>query len=79
MNKDRLVNGIDRLPSWCGDLVIVDDEDPLVQFVHHSVKDFLVSEQHRAETKGFHFGLADVDLAAGEACIVYLNFNDFKQ
>jgi hypothetical protein len=79
LERDRLVNRIDGLTSWCGDLVTLDEEDLLVQFAHNSVKEFLVSEQYSAATEGFHFRLTDVDHAAGEACVAYLNFNDFKR
>jgi hypothetical protein len=79
LERDRLVNRIDSLTSWCGDLVTVDEENRLVQFAHQTIKEFLTSEHHNAAAERFHFRLTDADHAAGEACVAYLNFNDFKR
>jgi Ankyrin repeats (3 copies) len=79
LERDRLVNDISGLMSWCGNLVTLDEEDLLIQFAHYTVKEFLLSENHTAATRRFHFRLADIDHAAGEACVAYLCFNDFKR
>jgi hypothetical protein len=79
LERSRLANRIDGLTSWCGDLVTLDEEDLLVQFAHHTIKEFLISEHYDTAIKEFHFRLTDVDHAAGEACVTYLNFNDFKR
>jgi ankyrin repeat protein len=79
LERDRLVNNIGGLISWCGNLVTLDDEDLLVQFVHYTVKEFLLSEDYATATGPFHFRLADIDHAAGEACVTYLGFNDFNR
>lgn len=79
LQRDRLVNDINRMVPCCGSLVASDEEDLLVQFVHYTVKQFLLSTHYGVATEQFHFQLADVDHMAGEICVTYLSFNDFKQ
>jgi hypothetical protein len=79
LERDRLVNDIAGLVSWCGNLVTLDEEDDLVQVAHHTIKQFLLSEPYSAVTEQFHFQPAEINHAAGEACVTYLNFNDFKR
>jgi hypothetical protein len=79
LERKRLVNRMDSLISKCGDLVTLDEEDLLVQFAHHTIKEFLTSEKYSTASKGFHFRLTEVDHTAGEACVAYLNLNDFKR
>jgi ankyrin repeat protein len=79
LERDRLVNNIDGLVSWCGNLVTLDDEDDLIQFAHHTVKQFLLSKPYSAATAEFHFRAAEIDHAAGEACVTYLNFKNFQR
>jgi hypothetical protein len=76
---DRLVNAADRIFPWCASLVASDEEDLLVQFAHHSVKQFLLSKHYCTGRKRFHFQLHKIDHMAGEVCVTYLNVNDFKR
>jgi hypothetical protein len=78
-HQDRLVNDADRMIPCCGSLVISDEEDLQVQFVHHTVKEFLLSQHYTEETKRFHFQLLQVDHFAGEICVTYLSFSDFER
>jgi len=73
--KDRLVNDMESMIARCCDLVTLDDEDMLVQFPHHSVKQFLLSDP----SKPLLFRLSDADMLFGEICVTYLNFADFQQ
>jgi hypothetical protein len=58
-------------------LVVLDEEDDIVQFAHHSVRSFfLETSDHTFED--FHFKLSDADPWAGEVCVTYLHFNCFK-
>jgi hypothetical protein len=77
LQKDRLVNRIDLLVSWCGDLVTLDEDELLIQFAHYTIKDFLVSP--RLEESDFHFSLDEADHAVGKMCVAYLNFDDFER
>ena len=78
--QDKLVNDVDQLVPWCGNLLVLDEEEGLVQFAHHSVKDYLLSKEV-SETLSHHFRLEiqDVDHEAGEICCTYLNFSDFER
>ncbi len=73
---ERLVNGFDRLPSWCENLIHVDEELKTVQFAHQAIYQFIVEGPTGPQ---FHFNLQDADHHAGEICVTYLNFNDFKK
>ncbi|KAH8586021.1 ankyrin repeat-containing domain protein [Bisporella sp. PMI_857] len=75
---DRRVNNADRIIPWCASLVVLDEEDLVVQFAHHSVIQFLLSKEYSVATKRFHFQVPEVNHVAGEICVTYLNFNDFK-
>ena len=77
--QDRLANNIERMVSLCGDLVVWDDEESVVQFAHHSFKTFLPSKSETRATDRFHFQLSEADHTAGEICVAYLNLNDFEQ
>ena len=78
--QDKLVNDVDQLVPWCGNLLVLDEEEGLVQFAHHSVKDYLLSgEIPRISSHHFRINLHDVDREAGEICCTYLNFSDFER
>ena len=79
LDRERLVNNADSLVPSCGGLLASDDEDIVVQFVHHTVQEFLISEEYQTVADSFHYDLPEVDLMAGEICVTYLNFNDFKR
>jgi len=78
-DRERLVNNADSLVPSCGGLLVSDDEDIVVQFVHHTVQEFLICEDYQNVADSFHFDLPEVDQMAGEICVTYLNFNDFKR
>jgi ankyrin repeat protein len=75
---ERLVNGIDQLASWCENLVHVDEELKTVQFAHQAIHKFIIEGPTALEFGNFCFNLLDADHHAGEICVTYLNFNDFK-
>ncbi|KAI9881273.1 MAG: hypothetical protein M1830_005559 [Pleopsidium flavum] len=75
---ERLVNDMNRLISWCGNLIILDEEEQVVQFAHHTVQQFFLSSSSTASNI-FHFQFSEVNHEAGEVCVTYLNFNDFKK
>ena len=78
-NSEALENDINRLVPYCGNLIVLDEEDQVVQFAHHTVKQFLLSESRTPSLNSFHFQLPQVNQDAGEVCVTYLNFNDFKR
>ena len=78
--EDRLVNDVYQLVPWCGNLLVLDEEDGFVQFAHHSVKEYLLSgEVPEISSHHFRIKLPDVDREAGEICCTYLNFSDFER
>ena len=78
--QDKLVNDVDQLVPWCGNLLVLDEEEGLVQFAHHSVKDYLLSgEVPEISSHSFNIEIQDVDHEAGEICCTYLNFSDFER
>ena len=78
--EDKLVNDVYQLIPWCGNLLVLDEEEGLVQFAHHSVKDYLLSGEI-PESLSDHFRIEPraVDQEAGEICCTYLNFSDFER
>lgn len=76
-NPGQLVNGIDRLPMWCGNLVRVDEESRTAEFAHKAVHKFIVEGSSGPDYAEFHFKLEDADHHAGEICVTYLSFSDF--
>ena len=78
--QDKLVNDVYQLVPWCGNLLVLDEEEGLVQFAHHSVKDYLLSgEVPEFSSHHFRIEIQDVDHEAGEICCTYLNFSDFER
>ncbi|KAM7213775.1 hypothetical protein V8F06_010838, partial [Rhypophila decipiens] len=73
------LNNFDAIPAWCENLVTVDEESQSVQFIHHTVKKFLLqSEPTDPELCEFHFSLEESNHLLGEVCVTYLGLNDFK-
>jgi hypothetical protein len=70
---------MDRISSWCQNLVQVDEEDYTVQFVHQTVRQFLLEDPVELDLTEFHFDIENADHAVGEICVTYLNFSDFKR
>ena len=77
--SERLVNNIDQLASWCENLVHVDEELKTVQFAHQAIHKFIIEGPPGPQFGDFCFNLPDADHHAGEICVTYLNFNDFKR
>ena len=78
--QDKLVNDVYQLVPWCGNLLALDEEEGLVQFAHHSVKDYLLSGKVlETSSHPFHIKLQDVEQEVGEICCTYLNFSDFER
>jgi len=79
INKSRLVNNVNQLIPWCASLVVQDEEEHLVQFAHHSVRDFLLSKPNKAILLPFHFQLQKANSELAEICVTYLRFDVFKK
>lgn len=51
----------------------------MVQFAHHTVRQFLLAEISTPSLKKFHFKLEEADHNVGKVCATSLNFSDFKR
>ena len=77
-DPERLVNDMSQIVSWCENLIVLDEQDGTVQFTHQTVKMFLLDSFRDQTNADFHFEQREIDHYAGEICVTYLNFNDFK-
>lgn len=78
-NPEHQVNDLNQIVSYCGNLILLDEQDDTVQFMHQTIKMFLL-DICRDETNAiFHFEQRATNHYAGEICVTYLNFNDFQR
>lgn len=75
----QLVNDIDQMVPWCGNLLVLDEEEHLIHFAHHTVKQYLTASSSDALIDRFHFQIDEADHHAGEICCTYLSFNAFDR
>ena len=68
----RLVNDMTRALSCCGSLVTVEEEDSTVHFAHHSIKQFLLSDNTSDVLQDYHFTTPIANTEASEICMTYL-------
>ena len=66
----------------CGNLIRLGDDGKTVCFTHHTVQQFLLSDQLRLSSStnenDFHFTLDEAQSMAAKTCIAYLCFTDFE-
>lgn len=66
----------------CGNLVMLGDDRKTVSFAHHTVQQFLLSDQWRlsdlCKEYDFHFTVEQAQSMAAKSCIAYLTFTDFE-
>ncbi|KAK8877014.1 ankyrin repeat protein [Apiospora arundinis] len=75
----RHCNDMDKIALWCENLVEAEEESQCVQFVHHSVRTFLLGISTDDTLASFHLNMDEANHKLGEICLTYLNFNDFKR
>ncbi|KAK8005007.1 hypothetical protein PG990_011044 [Apiospora arundinis] len=78
-NPDSLCNNMEMIALWCENLVEIEEESDCVQFVHHSVRTFLLGDATDDMPAVFHLDLDQSNHKVGEICLTYLNFSDFKR
>ncbi len=71
-------NGLERIATWCGNLVQLDEELHTVQFPHHSILQHFLEQPSDPILQDFHIKLEEADHLIGEICVTYLNSNNFK-
>ncbi|MCJ1284327.1 hypothetical protein MMC26_003658 [Xylographa opegraphella] len=74
----RTPTGLERMTFWCENLVQLDEEFQIVQFIHRSVLQHLFEPSSDSSLLGFHINLAEANHFIGEICVTYLNSNDLK-
>jgi ankyrin repeat domain-containing protein 50 len=74
------VNDILRTLAQCGgSLLVVDEEDSTVQFVHESVRQFFTgSIKEEPDIAHYYFDTKQATLALGICCVTYLNLGVFN-
>ncbi|KAK8109738.1 Vegetative incompatibility protein HET-E-1 [Apiospora kogelbergensis] len=75
----RHCNDMNKISKWCENLVEVEEESEVVQFIHHSVQTFLLGNFTEPTLVAFHVDLDQATCKLGKACLTYLDFNDFKR
>ena len=78
-NSGKLVNNVEHMVSWAGNLLVLDEEEDTIQFAHHSVQEYLETQCADPRLVRYHFTLEDANRDAGEVCVTYLNFSDFER
>lgn len=78
MEPARLANDMDKIATWCQNLVYIDEESLVVQAVHTSVRTFLLEESNEPSLSMFHLDADRADHKLGEICLTYLDFDVFN-
>ena len=76
-NPATLLNDIYSTLACCGSLVIVDEEELTVRLVHHSVKQFILTEFNTSTSIGFT--TAEAHRTMRDIIITYLNYGVFER
>ncbi|KAG9496351.1 hypothetical protein J7337_012938 [Fusarium musae] len=77
LDNDDLISGIDRLPTWCQNLICVEDSGT-VHFSHHSIQQYLLSPDS-GEFRDFHLNAEECDSFMGELCVTYISLDNFQR
>ena len=68
-----------ELTTWVANLLIVDDEDGIIEFTHHSVKVYLtLLRPEDRQTSAFQFRIDEAELEIGEICVAYLHLEELR-
>jgi hypothetical protein len=77
LDHDDLISGIDRLPTWCENLICVEEADT-VHFSHHSIQKYLLTPGS-GDFKTFHLDAEKCDRFMGELCVTYNSLDNFQR
>ena len=58
-------------------LIIRDQDEGTVQFAHHTIRQYLLSDIAKQRSGAFACSLREAELFVGEMCLTYLAFSDF--
>ncbi|KAE8553987.1 hypothetical protein EYB25_002525 [Talaromyces marneffei] len=73
----KLLNDVKSVLTYCGSLVTIDEEDSTVQFIHHSVKQFLI-EDYR-DSRGAELDIDDANMRMARLILTYLSYDQFDR
>ncbi|EMT67609.1 Vegetative incompatibility protein HET-E-1 [Fusarium odoratissimum] len=71
----RQISRIERVLRFCGSLVMVDEEDETVRFIHHSARSFCLNSPNN--TAAWTFTEDEAERAMAETLVTYLSYNIF--
>ncbi|KAK2667507.1 hypothetical protein RAB80_016698 [Fusarium oxysporum f. sp. vasinfectum] len=71
----RQISRIERVLRFCGSLVMVDEEDETVRFIHHSARSFCLNSPNN--TAAWTFTENEAERAMAETLVTYLGYNIF--
>lgn len=74
-NPSKLLNDVYSTLACCGCLLIVDEEESTIRFVHHSVKQFLLGEFQ--DSSNTEFTIDSAQWAMADVIVTYLGYGVF--
>lgn len=75
-NPAKEINTIYPILRFCGSLVMVDEEDETVRFIHHSARNFCLENPNHATT--WTFSELEADQHMAETLVTYLSYSLFE-
>ncbi|KAF4411176.1 Vegetative incompatibility HET-E-1 [Fusarium acutatum] len=69
------IGRIEPLLRFCGSLVMVDEEDDTVRFIHHSARSFCLNTP--TNTAAWRFSKDEAERSMAETLVTYLSYNVF--
>ncbi|KAF5547572.1 heterokaryon incompatibility protein het-E-1 [Fusarium phyllophilum] len=69
------ISQIERVLRFCGSLVMVDEEDETIRFIHHSARSFCLNSPNNSAAWTFNEDEAERSMA--ETLVTYLSYNVF--
>ncbi|RBR13379.1 hypothetical protein FVER53590_12297 [Fusarium verticillioides] len=74
-SQQQQISNIQAALRFCGCLVMVDEEDDTVRFIHHSARSFCLNSPRNAAE--WTFTEREANLAIAETLVTYLSYNIF--
>ncbi|KAF5252822.1 hypothetical protein FANTH_2146 [Fusarium anthophilum] len=74
-NPAQQISQIERVLGFCGSLVMIDEEDKTVRFIHHSARSFCLNSPNNSAS--WTFSEDDAERSMAETLVTYLSYNVF--
>ncbi|KAF5987574.1 vegetative incompatibility protein het-E-1 [Fusarium bulbicola] len=74
-NPAQQISQIERVLRFCGSLVMIDEEDYTVRFIHHSARSFCLNSPNKSAP--WTFSEDDAERSMAETLVTYLSYNVF--